>query len=406
MTRNVDTGKVGNELNVSSFSDEFQVSGDALDDKLTYITGIYLQTMRADTLWPQSYFDGAQTATNNFRINTETAALYAQGIYSLTSALRATAGARYTNEEITIRQLSQADFYNVPGFEQKQEETFEEPSWEVGLEYDLTDSTLTYIKTRGSFRSGGFNGSALPFDVDATGGGNKFDAETVKDVEAGLKHQGLVLSRPARLNVAIYKQWIDDVQRIEFPDPPAFSPDFDPASIAVTANIPEMEVQGAEIEASFVPTDWLELGVAAAYTDAEFTDGETTLFGVEYSYGPVANTPETTWAVWAQVYFTTDPAIGEISLRADMYGQDSMYFSNTYDSLTPDTELPSYELVNARLSWNAIMGSRFSSAVFAKNLADEEYFVGGMPLGASLGHNAAAVGEPRTYGMELTYQFN
>jgi iron complex outermembrane receptor protein len=404
-TRNVDTGKIGNELNVSSFSDEFQVSGDALNDKLTYITGVYLQTMRADTLWPQTYFDGAQTATNNFRIVTDTAAVYAQGTYSFTPSLRATAGARYTKEDISIKQLPQSDYFSVSIFEQTQDETFEKPSWEIGLEYDLADSTLTYVKTRGSFRSGGFNGSATPLEADATGGGNKFDAETVKDVELGLKHQGEVLGRPARLNLAIYKQWIEDVQRIEFPDPPELVPGFDPPSIAVTANIPEMEVKGVEIEASLVPTDWLELGVAGAYTDAEFTDGETTLFGVDYSYGPVANTPETTWTVWTQFYFTNDPAIGEISLRAEVYGQDEMYFSNTYDSLTPDTKLPSYELVNARLNWANVAGSDFSGALFGKNLADEEYFVGGMPLGASLGHNAAAVGEPRTYGVELTYQF-
>jgi iron complex outermembrane receptor protein len=400
VTRNVVTGKIGNELDVSSLTEEFQISGEAANDRLTYIAGIYLQDMRTDTLWPQSYFDGAQVATNNFRIDTETAALYAQATWSFTDALRATVGARYTREDITIKQLSQSDYYGLAGFDQSQDETFEEPSWELGLEYDLTDSTLTYIKARGSFRSGGFNGSAQPLDADATGGGNKFDAETVKDVEAGLKYQGLVLSRPARFNIAVYKQWVEDVQRIEFPDPPG-----DVQSIAVTANIPEMEVEGVEIEASIAPADWLEFGVAGAYTDAEFTDGTTTLFGTLYSYGPVANTPETTWTVWAQVYFTNDPAIGEISLRAEAYGQDEMYFSNTYDSLTPDTRLPSYELVNARLSWNNVMGSAFSGALFGKNLTDEEYFVGGMPLGASLGHNAAAVGEPRTYGVELTYQF-
>lgn len=406
VTRNTATGKAGNELDVQSFSDELQISGEAFSDNLTYIAGVYLQSMRVDTLWPQTYFDGAVTATNNFRIDTDTTAIYAQGTYSFTSVLRATTGLRYTSEKVTIEQLSQSDYYNVPGFEQKQDETFHKPSWEVGLEYDLADNTLTYIKTRGSFRSGGFNGSALPFDVDATGGGNKFDAETVKDVEAGLKFQDRVLGRPARANIAIYKEWVKDVQRIEFPDPPAFSPELDPASIAVTANIPKMEVQGVEIEASFMPSEWLELGVAGAYTDADFTDGETTLFGVEYSYGPVANTPETTWALWGQVDFTTDPAIGEIALRAEVYGQDSMYFSNTADSLTPDTKLPSYELVNARLSWNSVFGSQFSGALFGKNLTDEEYFVGGMPLGASLGHNAAAVGEPRTYGVEMTYQFN
>ncbi len=405
VTRNLATGVIGNRLNAESFSDEFQLSGNTLSDDLTYITGIYWQSQRTDTLWPQTYFAGAQYATNNFRILTESKALYAQGTYSFTQELRATLGLRYTKEDVTIEQLSQADFYNVAGFSNKQDESFEKPSWEAGVEYDLNPDTLTYLKTRGSFRSGGFNGSAPPYDADATGGGNKFNAETVRDVEAGLKFQGYWLSRPARVNLAVYKEWIKNVQRIEFPSPPPYPNGLVLPSIAVTANIPEMQVKGVELDASYVPADWLELGAMAAHTDADFTDGKTTLFGVQYSYGPVANTPKNTWSVWGQINFPTAPEIGEVALRTEVYGQDSMYFSNAADSITPDTKLPSYQLVNARLGWNKMFGSQFSSALFGKNLTDKEYFVGGMPLGASLGHNAACVGEPRTYGLELTYQF-
>ena len=399
VTRNLVNGKIGNELEVESWSDELQLSGSALDGGLNYIAGLYLQKQRTDTLWPQTYF-GATSATSNWRTDIDTTALYAQATYSLTSQLRATGGVRYTYEDVTIKQLSYSDYYNLPGFAQKQKETFEEPSWEIGLEYDLNDSTLTYLKTRHSFRSGGFNGSAQPLEADATGGGNKFDMERVQDVELGLKYEGLLLDRPTRLNLALYKQWVDDVQRIEFPDPPG-----PVASIAVTANIPEMVVQGVELEASMLVTDWFEFGISGTYTDADFTKGDTMLFGTKYSYGPVANTPEKTWSVWAQFGLLDDAQIGQITLRAEAYGQDSMYFSNTSATLTPDTELPSYELVNARLNWKGIMGTSLSGALFAKNLTDEEYFVGGMPLGASLGHNGAVVAEPRTYGAELSYEF-
>jgi iron complex outermembrane receptor protein len=82
-----------------------------------------------------------------------------------------------------------------------------------------------------------------------------------------------------------------------------------------------------------------------------------------------------------------------------------MYFSNTEDSIAPGTKLDGYELVNARLDWSGIMRSKLSAALFGRNLTDEDHFVGGMALGSSLGHNAAAVGEPRTYGAELTYRF-
>lgn len=400
VTQNVLTGTSGNEQEVDSWSNELQISGESFGGDLTWIAGLYIQRQEADTLWPQTYFNlmpvmAPTVATNHFRINTDTEALYAQASYSFTPAFRLTAGFRHTREKVEIEQLSQADSFGAP----KQDETFREPSWEVGVEYDVTDELFTYLKTRGSFRSGGFNGSAPPLNTDATGGGNKFDVETTYDVEVGLKYLGAVFDRPATLNLAVYKQWIEDVQRIEFPQTP------DAASIAVTANVPEMEVEGIELEASIVVTDWLQVGASGAYTRARFTDGEVELFGTPYSYGPVANTPRRTGVLWAQVDLPTDDRIGTMRFRAELYAQTSMYFSNTAKSIAPGTKLPGYELINARFDWNNMFGSQFSAALFGRNLANEEHFVGGMPLGASLGHNAAVVGEPRTYGLEMTYQF-
>jgi iron complex outermembrane receptor protein len=270
------------------------------------------------------------------------------------------------------------------------------------LEYQATNELLTYLKTRGSFRSGGFNGAAPPVNADATGGGNMFDSEHVKDVEAGLKFRGNVLDRPASLNVALYKQWISDVQRVEFPDPDGAG---GLASIAVTANVPEAEVKGIEVEASILAATWLELGVSGAYTDAEFTDGKVNLFGTPYNYGPFGDTPRRSGTVYGQVDFPTAPELGRVSLRGEVYAQAEQYFSNAADSVAPGTKLPGYGVTNARLSWTDIMKSNFSAALYGKNLADKEYFVGGMTLAAALGHNAAAVAEPRTYGLELTYQY-
>ncbi len=408
LTANAATGKSGNEQKVDSLSDELQLNGTALNGDLTYIAGIYLQSQKSDTLWPQTYFDVSPIippsyATNNFRIKTDTYAVYSQGTYNLGSLtgmdnLSVTAGLRYTWEDVEIEQLPQADAYGAAD----QDDSFSDPSWELGLEYDVSDSTFTYLKYRGSFRSGGFNGSAPPVDTGATGGGNKFKSETTEDVEAGLKYQGMVLNRPSTLNVAVYKQWIDDVQRVEFPDPDGPG---GVTSIAVTANVPKMEVDGVELQATIAALDWLELGVSGAYTNADFKDGDVNLFGTVYSYGPVANTPEWTGLAWARIDLPVGADAGEVSFYSEIYSQSSMYFSNTADSIGPRTKLPSYELVNARLSWNNILGSRFSGAVFGRNLTDEEYFVGGMSLAAALGHNAAAVGEPLTYGAELTYEF-
>jgi len=407
LTANLDTGKFGNEMEGDAISDEIQLTGTAFQGDLNYIVGVFYEDHQADTLWPQTYFDllpwaPPTTATNNFRIQTETQAIYAQGTYNLERLtgidLALTAGMRYTSEDVTIKQLKQADAYGAAD----QDETFDEPSWELGLEWGITDSLFTYVKGRHSFRSGGFNGSAPPVDTDAVGGGNKFDVETVEDVEAGIKFRGSVFDMPASMSLAAYKSWIDDVQRVEFPDPDGPGPI---ASIAVTANVPKMEVEGVEVEASIAPADWLEMGVNGAYTDATFKDGNVTLFGVDYSYSPVANTPEYSGSAYAKLYFLQGGDAGDLSLRAEVYSQSSFYFSNTADSIGPDTKLDGYDLVNARLEWSGIFGTKVSGALWANNLTDEEYFVGGMALASSLGHNAAAVGEPRMYGAELTYEF-
>jgi iron complex outermembrane recepter protein len=400
LTANLLTGESGNENDVDSISDEIQLQGEALDGRFEYIAGYYFQKTKIDTLWPQTYFDVSPvippaSVTNNFRIRNETNALYTQGSYGLSDTVKLTAGVRYTWEDVEIEQLPAATYtYGAPG----EQETFKDPSWELGLEWQATNSLFTYLKTRGSFRSGGFNGSAPPVKATATDGGNLFDSETTQDVEAGLKFNGDI----AKLNLAVYKQWVKDVQRVEFPDPDGAG---GLASIAVTANVPEMQVQGIELEASIAATSWLQLGLLAAYTDAEFTDGEVSLFGADYVYGPVGDTPKESGVVYAQFDFPTSSSVGRISLRTEMYAQSEQYFSNAAATIAPDTELPSYELFHARLGWSEILGSGFSAAVFGKNLTDEEYFVGGMTLAAALGHNAAAVGEPRTYGLELSYKF-
>jgi iron complex outermembrane receptor protein len=302
LTSNLVTGELGNQLGIHSISEEPQLQGKAFGGKLTYIAGVYVQRLKTDTIWPQTYFDLAPvlapvTVTNAFRIWNKTDAVYAQGTYDLASLtgvenLRFTAGARYTRERVSIEQLAQATFtYGAPG----QSKTFQDPSWEVGLEYQVTPSLFSYLKTRGSFRSGGFNGAAPPKNAGATGGGDIFNSEHTQDVEAGVKFRGRAFGRPVTLNVDAYNQWIQDVQRVEFPPDPTGAS----ASIAVTANVPSAVVRGIEFETSIMPVSWLQVGASGSFTDARYTNGMVNLFGTPYVYGPFADTPRTSGVFFA-----------------------------------------------------------------------------------------------------------
>jgi iron complex outermembrane receptor protein len=405
VSENPDQNEFGNRQLANSISEEVQLQGKAFDGALTYIVGGYYQHLKVDTTWPQSYFNvspiiPASNVTAHYRTTNETKAIYAQGTYDLGSltgvqGLRFTAGIRYTWESVDFEHLPGSANFGAP----QQSRDFSDPSWEVGLEYQATPSVFTYIKTRGSFRSGGFNGAAPAINADATGGGNKFDSEHTQDIEGGVKFRGAIAGHPAQVNVAVFNQWIQDVQRVEFPAVPG-------GSIAVTVNVPAARIHGLEADATFLPTSWLEVGASGSLIKGKFTKPDVVLFGTSFTYGPFADTPKASGVIYAEATLHQSEAIGRFTLRGEVYGQTSVYFSSSANSITPGTKLPDYALVNARLGWDNLMGRKGLSAdLFAKNLFDKKYFTGGIPLGASLGVNNASVGEPRTYGVELTAKF-
>jgi iron complex outermembrane receptor protein len=403
-SEDLNTGFNGNRVLADSVSEEFQLQGKAFDGKLNYVTGAYFQRQTVDTHWPQTYFEllpfiPPTTYSSIFRTRNRTEAVYAQGTYDLASltgieGLKITGGIRYTWENVFFEHLPGSLSFGAPS----QSRDFSDPSWEVGLEYQVTPGLFTYAKTRGSFRSGGFNGAAPPTNADATGGGNMFNSEHTHDVEAGAKWRGEFLGRPASLNGDVFYQWIQDVQHVEFPS-------FHGTSIAVTVNVPAAVIRGIEADAAFEPTSWLQVGASGTYASGKYTQSHVVLFGNPFTYGPFADTPKFSGTAYGQATVYDDPAVGRFTLRGELYGQTYTYFSSSFDSITPGTKLPNYVLVNARLGWDNIQGGPISAALFGKNLTDKAYFTGGIPLGASLGVNSATVGEPRTWGLEVTAKF-
>jgi iron complex outermembrane receptor protein len=71
-------------------------------------------------------------------------------------------------------------------------------------------------------------------------------------------------------------------------------------------------------------------------------------------------------------------------------------------------EVQGYYFINGRVGLDNIRGpgdSTFSLALWGKNLSDENYYTSGYNLTNSLGIFGAATGAPRTYGVDLVYEF-
>ena len=207
---------------------------------------------------------------------------------------------------------------------------------------------------------------------------------------------------PVRANLAVYNQWIDNVQRAEFPVPPGGQ-----ASIAYTVNVPEAEVTGVELDGTIKPFHWLETGLSGAATRARFVSGENEalVFGTKYIFGPYADAPRLSGSFHTTVFLPAPDSWGLMDVRTDLYDQTGQYFSNNNSTITPNSRIQGYGLVNMRYDWSQVLGTKFSVDAYVKNLTDKEYYTGGFALSASLGVNSVSVGTPRMFGVDLSYGF-
>jgi iron complex outermembrane receptor protein len=381
------------------FSDELQVQGKAFNDNLTYLFGGYYERELDTSNYPLLAFDLSPVIPGtpvhyNWKITDESLAVYSQATYKLGGGFSVTGGIRYTDEMTSIDQLEGSIFAGAP-----QERIHDnKPSWTASLEYQATPELLLYAASRGSWRAGGFNGTSPAVDALAAGGGNVFQPETTEDVEIGAKYNGHVAGMPVRLEVAGYNQWVNNIQRTAYLI-------LDGNPLAITVNVPRAQISGLEVNADVTPLPWLQLGANLSYAYARFTDPTVTFFGNTLNFGPYADTPRVSGAAFSQITLPVGDRYGEFVFRTDVYAQTIDYFSNLNSTINPGTQLPGYVLVNLRLDWNHVMGSALKASLYARNVGDARYYVGGIPQGADLGLNQSSPGRPRMYGGELRYDF-
>lgn len=384
-------------------SEEFQGSGKVLDDKLSYITGVYFFYGYSQSLEQLNIFGDlvnpvtgqpippAADFLRSFIYFDHSLGTYAQGTYSITENLHITTGIRYTTETIHYTQGG-GDEEALIGVKPASL-TNAKPSWTGSLDYRVSPDLLVYATTRGSWRAGGFNGTSQNFLPDGQPVAQSFKPETTVDVELGAKYYGQIFSKPVNFDIALYDQHIWNVIRaIYFNDS------------ANSGNVARAEVKGIEIDGSVYPVRWLQIGFSGAYTDAQYTNPIASIDNLKFIFGPYGDTPRLSGSLYARA--TQDLSDGsQLVGRVDYYGQTSFFYSNLYDTILPDTRIPAYSLVNLRAEWNNIRQTRLSLAAFVNNVADEHYFTGGFPLGAVTGINSVLEGLPRMYGFQLNYKF-
>ena len=381
-----------------SISDELQWQGSAFEQRLNYLLGFFYFDSREDYLSPLWLASIDASVYYHAKTDDKSYAIFSQETYKLTDNLNVTLGGRYTKEEINLNQLDGSVF--GAGFPQSTSET--KPSWTASIDYHFNKQIMAYIASRASWRRGGFNPfnppTATPETSASAPGGNYFLPEEIRDVEIGVKYEGHIADMPVRANLALYNNWITDIQKTAYIV-------FAGTVSSATVNVPKSRVQGFEADVNVKPIEWLTVGAQAAYTNARFTDPTSTLLGAPVNYGPFGDVPRFSGSVYGDARWTLPGDKGFLNYHADVYGQSAFYFSNLGGSVLPGTELPAYTIVNMRLDWGNMYSKGLKVGVYVKNLANRLYYTGGSAGAEDFSVESATFGAARTFGVAIREDF-
>lgn len=419
------------------YSNEFQIRSKAFDDKLDWLVGLFWLKSEPDghqgNAVAFAHIPGTQPAGSAYNfITEESQAVFAHLEYDLgdwVNGLAVELGVRYTEDEIescagtgVTGQSNDAvlsDCTNDTGRlinTSQNEATSDATTWSVGLNWQATPDLFAYVVSRRGYRAGGINGPTL------TGRLAQFQAfgpEEVTDIETGVRADWYVGQTQIRTNLSAFVGRYEEVQAVltgvqtsglcvpGADNPPGISPDGDcnagndPAGGTLLVNAGESQVSGADLEVVIAPNDAFSLSVGANYLDTETRD-----YTVPATLTPYVGTQEIPFNFTAQKTLAAgiryeapvDPAMAEqVVLNLDYYWTDELQKN--------EVTLPSYEVTNARVSINGVVGTGLDIAFFVRNLFDKEYVSSSIASGDFLGLQVSMFGPPRTYGMEARYNF-
>ena len=386
---------------------------------------------------------GLNSAVQDVHQTVDSYAAYAQANFHFTDALFATAGGRFSKDkkdgsynQVTnpfLQSVRAAESLTLPHID---DDRF---TYRLGLNYQATKDQLFFLTYSTGYKSAGYNSGAgspslttIPVTPPTTPPTTVFvperrvfDRETTEDWELGAKTSWL--NHALTLNLTLYRMNIKGFQDRAF----------DGTSFTVR-NAGNLRHQGFEFDAVARPLANLSLFASVAYLDSEFTDYPNApgLPGCQ----PVNNvipaacsalpnngqrqdlkgTAATFAPKWSgRLGFDWTGDIGSSGYNWDFNSNLSFVskqFGGLQNDANPQTVIPSYALLGARVTLNG-PGNRWSASFFANNLLDKQYEAGNLYqfLDGSLGlRNGVFTGstavrrlhaDPRTVGASVTFRY-
>ena len=329
--------------------------------------------------------------------------IFGQTTYSFADDLRLISGFRYTRDNFLT------DVSNFFGIELYQEDdTDEETSGRLTLEYDLDADSMVYLSQTRGFKPGGTNltfgasGDGTPAMVLPT-----FKSETLDSTEIGFKTE--FLDGRALANVAIFDYTYKNLQ-VQGTDPDVFK--------GGVVNIPESEVQGLELEFTASLSDSWTIDANFAYLDSEITSSFEYLDNAKaqrYSFGSealryalredvkgneLAKTPEITADI--SLIYSTQLASGDVLNSSLQFVKRDKFFQRIVNNPVQDP-VDGYEIINFSSGVDYASGWGFD--IIVRNIGDEDGMNSAMTDVFGVGATGIEYIPPRQLMTKISYDF-
>jgi len=387
-----------------------------LTDNITLTTGIYLFEQDFEYAERRILLD-ALDRRGVSSIEHDTQGIFAQADFNLTDSVTLTLGGRFTEEQkaaligvigdpsgtgnCTPLFTGEFDLNNVdapvslsdclPALDD--DEDFSNFSPKVGLDWAITDDILGYASFTRGFRSGNYNVrfTDLSFVTDnPLSSPGPTQEEQIDSFELGAKTT--FGGGRYRINAAVFNSDVTDLQRTVL----------NSSGGQETLNAADATIRGFEVDGVLGFTDNFTVQFGIGFTDAEYDsfEGVETALGVDASEIDFLLTPELTYSV-SGTY--------DLSLSDDSWISFRTSYSFVDETQASDLQtvpLDDYFLIDSSITYkNQVTG--LSVSLYGKNITDEVYanfgtnFTGGSPLNVQ----SVWLTPPRTYGIDVTYEF-
>jgi iron complex outermembrane recepter protein len=283
-------------------------------------------------------------------------------------------------------------------------------SGKIGLDWKPGEGLLAYASISQGYRGVAFNGQAYNNPGELTFA----DPEKLTSYELGLKTE--LWDRRAVFNVAAFHY---DYKNQQFLD--AFTLPGVGGTLFHTINAPKARIDGAEFEFRAKATADLEIFSSLGLMSSKYV--ELTLHAGQYQVAPTPGVPgsgvlrvccvgnrliqapdvnASLGVAWRVLHV----AAGDLRLLVD----GNYYGKQYFDAFNTQRDAQDgYGVANARIAFESTGKLGYAVGAWVKNLANREYLAYALNQKDAdtglLGFDYALVGEPRTYGIDVTVRF-